>query len=244
LSRVAAQAFLTHSFGPFGEIKFPYYTMGKIDSLHLFGEPELMIFALYCHNRERWSRVLDIGANLGLHSILMSKLGWEVKAYEPDFDHFQKLLSNLENNNCKTVTPCMAAVHTKDGEARFVRVLNNLTGSHLEGFKDSYGPKETLIVPTVDCSPLFDWADFAKIDCEGNESELLETTTPMQMRHLSCIVEVRDEHSAQRIYEHFRDIAVPMWAQRIDWKPVETFADMPRHNREGSLFIGHRGPWD
>ena len=44
----------------------------------------------------------------------------------------------------------MAAVSTENGEANFVRVHNNLTGNHLEGFKDSYGPRSTVIVPTVD----------------------------------------------------------------------------------------------
>src|SRR5690349_21130795 len=162
---------------PFGKIELPYVSMGRIDSLDLFGFTELIIFAFYHYNRNRYKNVLDIGANIGLHSILMNRCGWKVKAYEPDFAHYSHLISNLMINECRSVEPHMAAVHTESGEANFVRVLNNLTGNHLEGYKDSYGPRETVIVPLVDCRGLFQGADFAKIDSEGNEADLLRTVT-------------------------------------------------------------------
>jgi hypothetical protein len=137
----------------------------------------------------------------------------------------------------------MAAVYTQAGEANFVRVLNNLTGNHLESFKDSYGPRETVIVPTVDCSPLFDWADFAKLDCEGVEAELLLTTTKSQMKHLDIIAEVRNEANAMKIYDHFNTIGVPIWSQKNQWFHVEHLDQMPHVNREGSIFIGHNPPF-
>src|SRR3990167_351365 len=239
MSREAAQRYLTRELG----ITFPYVKMGNIDSLDLFGTSELMILEIYESNPTRWRNVLDIGANLGLHSILMARLGWNVLAYEPDFEHYQRLLANLEANDCKTVTPTMAAVHTANGEARFVRVLDNLTGNHLLGYKDSYGPREEVLVPIVDCRPLFDWADFAKIDCEGNEAEILLTTTAQQMSHLSCVVEVRNEANARLLYEHFRALGVPLWSQLNNWERVVEFENMPMKNRDGSLFIGHEGPW-
>ena len=239
MSREAAQRYLTRELG----ITFPYVKMGKIDSLDLFGTSELMILEIYESNAHRWRNVLDIGANLGLHSILMSRLGWNVQAYEPDFEHYQRLLANLEANRCQNVTPCMAAVHTANGEAHFVRVLDNLTGNHLLGYKDSYGPREKVLVPIVDCRPLFDWADFAKIDCEGNEADILLTTTAAQMAHLSCVVEVRNEANARLLYDHFRGLGVPLWSQKIGWGKVSGLGDMPHMNREGSIFIGHEPPW-
>ena len=239
MSRQAAQRFLTEALS----IDFPYVKMGKIDSLDLFGPSELMILELYQENRDRWTKVLDIGANLGLHSIMMSRLGWEVMAYEPDYAHFQQLQANLENNSCRRVTPTMAAVHTENGHARFVRVLDNLTGNHLVGYKDSYGPKEEVLVQTVDCRNLFDWADFAKIDCEGNEADILLTTNAKQMSHLSAVVEVRNEANAKVLFDHFRSIRVPLWSQKIGWGRVKSMKDMPLCNRDGSLFIGHEKPW-
>jgi len=241
MSRARAQALLCEGFGPFGKLSFPYVKMGNIDSLHLFGDTELMIFALYHHNRNRWKNALDIGANLGLHSICMARLGWRVRAYEPDFAHYQRLLENLERNGVTgSVKPYMAAVSTAIGNATFVRVLNNLTGNHLEGFKDSYGPTERVIVPTVDCRDLWGKADFAKIDSEGNEAELIKTwETPM----LDAILEVRNGSNAREIYDHCNKIGAAMWSQKRDWQQVINFEDMPMANREGSLFIGQKGPW-
>ena len=225
-------------------IKLPYVSMGRIDSLDLFGATELIILAFYQHNRHRYKRVLDIGANIGLHSILMDRLGWEVKAFEPDYQHYSWLLGNLQRNNTIHVEPHMAAVHTETGEANFIRVLNNLTGNHLEGFKDSYGPTEKTIVPTIDCRSLFDWASFAKIDSEGNESSLLLTTSANQMKHLDVMCEVRNEKNARLIFDHFNKLSVPLWSQKNAWRRVLHIDHMPRLNREGSLFIGYKPPFD
>src|SRR4051794_14324562 len=71
-------------FGPFGPLSMPYTKMGAIDSLDLFGLDELIIFAFYHANRTRYRSALDIGANLGLHSLVMSKCGFNVTAFEPD----------------------------------------------------------------------------------------------------------------------------------------------------------------
>lgn len=243
MSRARAQALLTGCFGPFGPIRFPYVQMGKIDSLHLFGETELMILAMYWHNRNKWEKVLDIGANIGLHSICLNKMGFDVKAYEPDPHHFSRLVENLALNQSNRVIPFCAAVHTVNGSAQFIRVLDNLTGNHLEGFKDSYGPRETIPVVTVDCKELWPWADFAKIDSEGNEAELCLTMTQEDLAHMQAVIEVRNEANAKVIYNHFQALEVPMWSQKIEWAEVDKFEDMPMMNREGSLFIGHAWPW-
>jgi FkbM family methyltransferase len=244
MSRERAQAILCESFGPWGKLDFPYVRMGNIDSLHLFGDTELMIFAMYYANRHRWRNVLDIGANLGLHSILLGKLNFSVRSYEPDFEHFQRLLENLDRNSVRSrVKPFMAAVHTSDGSAKFVRVLNNLTGSHIDGYKNSYGPTETVIVPTVDCRKLWPGTDFAKIDSEGNECELIKTLTVADVQHLQMVVEVRNESNARGIFMHCNKLGVPMWSQKLNWEKVESFEGIPKANRDGILFIGHQGPW-
>jgi FkbM family methyltransferase len=245
MSRERAQALLCSNFGHFGPLQFPYVKMGRIDSLDLFGPTELMLLALYWHNRKRWRTVLDIGANLGLHSICMAKCGFDVQAYEPDPQHYKRLCDNLlANKALEHVTPLQKAVHVESGHYSFVRVLDNLTGNHLMGFKDSYGPRETITVETADCRKLWPRADFAKLDCEGNEAVLIKTLTAADMQHLDLVLEVRNQDNANTIFWHFRDLGVPMWSQKIDWRRVEKVEDVPRLNREGSLFVGHRGPWE
>jgi FkbM family methyltransferase len=218
--------------------------MGAIDSVDLFGLDELIIFAFYHANRARYRRVLDIGANLGLHSIVMARCGFEIKAFEPDPWHFGLLKANLAANDA-SVDAIQAAVSTAEGEAQFVRVLGNTTGSHLAGSKDSYGEKETFTVLTRAVGPLFDWADFAKIDAEGHEKDLLLSATAAQLQKLDIIVEIGNTSNARAVYDHMRVQRIGMFAQKIGWRRVEELDDVPTSHREGSLFISAKAvmPW-
>ena len=247
MSRERAQSWLCEKLG----IHFPYSSMGKVDSLDLFGPNELMIFAFYEHNRERYKKVLDIGANLGLHSILMNRLGWDVKAFEPDLEIWKTAVANVQGNGKRWGSgvmsvppswfPMRAAVSDREGEGKFVRVLNNLTGSHLEGFKESYGPRETVTVPVVDCRPLFAWEDLAKLDVEGHEGVLLRCVTGDHLKHLDLICELRGEKEAASVLKHFNDLDCPIYTQKNNWKRAEKLGDMPVKHQEGSVFISKRG---
>jgi FkbM family methyltransferase len=244
-SLFSSQEQIPRKFGPFGELSLPYTKMGTIDSLDLFGLDELIIFAFYNANRGRYRRVLDIGANLGLHSIIMACCGFSVKAFEPDPWHYRILVENLTVNGASAVEPVAAAVSTQDGEAQFVRLLDNTTGSHLAGSKDSYGEKENFVVPTRAVEPLFACADFAKIDAEGHEKVLLLTTTRQSMQKLDIMVEIGNAANADAVFKHLQSIGVGMFAQKIGWNPVQSILDMPTSHREGSLFISAKSamPW-
>lgn len=232
-------------FGPFGSISMPYTKMGAIDSMDLFGVDELIIFAFYHANRARYRRVLDIGANLGLHSIVMARCGFEVRAFEPDPWHYGLLGGNLAANNCATVTAFKEAVSIEDGEAQFVRVLGNTTGSHLAGAKDSYGEKEVFTVPVRAVQPLFEWADLAKIDAEGHEKALLLSTTAESMQTIDIMVEIGNPENAKAVFAHFQAIGIGMYAQKAGWGRVGRLEDVPTSHREGSLFISAKPamPW-
>jgi FkbM family methyltransferase len=232
-------------FGPFGDVLLPYLKMGAIDSLDLFGLDELIIFAFYHANCARYRRVLDIGANLGLHSIVMARCGYSVRAFEPDPWHYGFLVENLAANGASSVEAVAAAVSTKDGEAQFVRVLGNTTGSHLAGSKDSYGEKEYFTVPTRAVEPLFLWADFAKIDVEGHEKELLLAATLETMQNLDVMAEIGNAANADAVFKHFQTIGVGMFSQKTGWNRVQNVADVPTSHREGSLFVSVKPvmPW-
>lgn len=232
-------------FGPFGEISMPYTKMGAINSLDLFGVDELIIFAFYNANRTRYRNVIDIGANLGLHSVILARCGFTVRAFEPDPWHYGLLSDNLAANGALAVTAFKEAVSIADGEAQFVRVLGNTTGSHLAGSKDSYGEKELFTVPIRAVQPLFEWADFAKIDAEGHEKELLLAATPQLMQTLDIMVEIGNPENAKAVFSHFQSIGIGMYAQKIGWGRVQNLPDVPTSHREGSLFITTKPamPW-
>ena len=111
--------------------------MGNINSSHLFGLDEMIIFAFYVRNKNRYRRAADIGANIGLHSIVMAKLGLEVDAYEPDPVTYSQLVKNLLLNSVsEKVLTTQKAVSISRGKVNFTRAIGNTTGSHISGAKD------------------------------------------------------------------------------------------------------------
>ena len=223
-------------------LNIPRTALGaNVTTDNLFDPNEQVIFDFYEANRGRYRRALDIGANIGVHSILMARLGWEVRAFEPDPEHFAALRRNASAHGVK-LDATWAAVADFDGVAPFIRVLGNTTASHLEGARAHHGLTEKLFVPVVDCRPPFKWADFAKIDCEGSEAALIAAVPPLAWSRLEIMIEVGSEKNARAIYNHLRN-EVPLWAQKIGWRRVERLSDMPVHHSEGSLFIGAAPPF-
>jgi FkbM family methyltransferase len=251
LSLVAASDFSLESgetveLGSFGPIVFPFTQMGAISTLDLFGLDELIIFAFYWANRDRYRKAADIGANLGLHSILMGKCGWQVTAYEPDPDHAKRLLRNLELNNSATVSLAEAAVSDKPGTLEFVRVLGNTTSSHLAGAKDNaYGELEKFPVTVESIAAIMDVVDFVKMDAEGQEKTIILGTETEHWRNTDMIVEVGTEENAAAIYGHLQKIGVRAFAQKLGWSEVMSLEDMPTHYKQGSLFVTQKSkmPW-
>ena len=233
-------------FAPFGALVFPYQKMGAIDSIDLFGLDELIIFAFYWANRNRYRRTVDIGANLGLHSILMAHNGFSVTAFEPDPVHFDLLKRNLELNGATGVTPIQAAVSDHDGKLEFVRVKGNTTGSHLAGAKiNPYGELDRFDVEVRACMAALEGADFAKIDAEGHEVTILSAIPPSRWARLDAMVEVGTTENAHALFAHFRDRPVGLFAQKTGWSRVAQESDIPTSHREGSLFITSKAemPW-
>jgi len=109
----------------YGKIIIPYYQMGAVSSLNLLGLDEFIIFAYYWRNKNNYRNVADIGANIGLHSIILSRCGYSVTSYEPDPIHFKILKQNLKLNEIKNAKLVNSAVSDKDGFSNFVRVIGN-----------------------------------------------------------------------------------------------------------------------
>lgn len=233
-------------FKPFGELILPYYNMGAVDSLNLFDLDELIIFSFYWTNRQRYQRVLDIGANIGLHSIILSKCGFDIRAYEPDPQHFEILQRNLALNQCSNVQAFNVAVSSKKGIMEFVRVLGNTTGSHLAGSKPNpYGELERFPVNVEAIEPLITWADLVKVDVEGHEREILLVTDRIHWLNTDALIEISSESNAAGVYEHLSTLGVSLFSQKTNWRRVSDVADMPTSYREGTLFVTSKSemPW-
>lgn len=225
-------------FNQFGEIKLPFYQMGAISSLNLFGLDDFIIFAYYWKNKNNYRNVADIGANIGVHSIILSKCGYNVTSYEPDPVHFKILKQNIKLNEIKTANLISSAVSDKDGFSNFVRVIGNSTSSHLEGSKDNaYGDLEKFEVKTINVDSVFKDIDFIKMDVEGAESKIILSTGSEHWATTEMLLEVGNEKNASAIFSHLRKIGINSFSQKNSWEIVKTLEDMPNNYKEGSLFI-------
>ena len=234
------------SLGCLGSVIFPFSRMGAISTLDLFGLDELIIFSFYWVNRYRYRNVADIGANLGLHSILMGKCGWNVKAYEPDPAHTKLLRRNLDLNGSESVELIEAAVSDQPGMLEFVRVLGNTTSSHLAGAKnDAYGPLERFPVRVENIADIMPEVDFIKMDAEGQEKVIILGTSAEHWGNTDMMVEVGSEDNAAAIFEHLQKIGVRAFAQKLGWNLVKSLDDMPTHYKNGSIFMTRKPamPW-
>jgi len=226
------------SYGPFGVISLPYFKMGAIDSLDLFGLDEMIIFSYYFNNRNRYKKVADLGANIGLHSMLMSKCGFQIEAYEPDPTHIEMIGKNFKLNSVNSVNLNQVAVSDVDRKTKFVRVLGNTTSSHIAGAKDNaYGDLETYDVNVVSAKEIFKNSDFIKMDVEGEEAKIILSTTKEDWKNVDMIMEVGNEKNKEAIFEHLNSIGVNMFSQKQAWKKVEVVGNMPANYKEGSLFV-------
>lgn len=233
-------------FGPFGELNFPYHEMGNIDSLNLFDLDELVIFSFYWVNKEKYKKVLDLGANLGLHSILMAKCGFDVSAYEPDPTHFEILTENILLNGINNSMVHNAAISDESGKKEFIRVLGNTTSSHIAGAKaNPYGDLQHFPVDVVEFRTILEGVDLIKMDIEGHEKEVLINTDKGNWDQTDALVEIENKGNAESIFYHFKEININLFSQKCNWKRVETLEEMPASYHEGTLFISPREemPW-
>lgn len=226
------------SFEPFGDLHFPYREMGAINTIHLFGLDELIIFSYYWANKSRYKNVADLGANIGLHSLIMDKCGFSINSFEPDPIHVGVFQENIVNNKSVNITINQKAISDKSGTMDFIRVLGNTTGSHLAGAKeDPYGELETFSVETIDINAVLLNNDFVKMDIEGQEATAILSTKKDTWANVEMILEVGTEKNAKIIFEYLNEINVNMFSQKTGWNKVSDLADVPTSYKEGSLFL-------
>jgi len=133
--------------------------------------------ALAARHVPRTGSVIDVGANIGLSTILLARLAGHVTAYEPSPPNAALLRRNLERNGITNVTIRTAAASSAPGTLRF-HVAAFGAGSHVVAAGHVAGERiETVDVPavTLDEAELQSGRPiaFIKIDAEGHEPNVL-----------------------------------------------------------------------
>ena len=126
--------------------------------------------------------VLDIGANIGVHTLHLAKLVGEtgqVLAFEPNPVACEELQRNIALNQLKNVTVLQVALWERDGEELFrfpedgMEAMGGLINT--ARFKEDYKAKvETARLDTLLARLDAQKVDFIKIDVEGAELPVLK----------------------------------------------------------------------
>lgn len=224
---------------PAGNLKVQHLNFGVISSTHLFGLDEFLIFAWYAVNQERYKKVLDLGGNIGVHSLVMSRLGYRVIAFEPDPIHIEYFNNTIRENDCVGVELRAKAIGTSNQRSNFTRVLGNTTGNHISGAKkDPYGELETIEVQVEAIQKVLDEGfDFIKMDVEGYEANLIEALSPEVFGNLEVMLEIGTPENASRIFEQLKRLRIKAFSQKSNWRRVDSLSNMPASHKEGSLML-------
>jgi len=169
-----------------GAVRIQLYPEGEVAEFlsvqRFFERTELALAATYL---KPGMNVFDVGANIGVYSILAHKLVGTLGmtwAFEPSLETFQRLENNLALNRCERVRPFRVALSAQpDG---FLMLKTDA------GFGDAYcylapataahesSPRaQRVTVTTMDALSLREdikSVDFLKIDVEGGEYAVLQ----------------------------------------------------------------------
>lgn len=127
--------------------------------------------------------VLDIGANVGVFSIYLAALhpGLRILAFEPVPETFAALRRNLRRNGIRTVEAHNLAVNGDGRPLELRRAPGNSGGATALPALDPYMEASVVSCPGISLDEIFrrngvDRCRLLKIDCEGGEYEILQTT--------------------------------------------------------------------
>jgi FkbM family methyltransferase len=224
------------------EVTLPFVSFGAVKSLDLLGLDELIIFSFYLRNIKKYERVADLGANIGVHTQVLAKMGFKVEAFEPDPEHtkvYKSLCaSDVDLNKVIWQEKAVVANSKETPKVEFVRVRGNTTSSHVRGAKPSpYGDLEFFLVGTESIKDIIKRSDLVKMDVEGLEFNLLNQLEFEDLIHTDIILEVGTEVNAGLIFEWGMRNRVSMFSQKTGWSLVANHQDMPVNYKEGSLFL-------
>lgn len=222
-------------------IKLKKYSFSAFKTEDLMNLEELIMIKYYFNNKKFYSNFLDLGASIGIHTVIASKIGFNVESYEPDKKHYKQLLLNCRVNKVKNVKSYEKAVYKKKCKLTFVNVKNNTTSNHVLGFKKKlYGPISRTKVDAVKADNLFKRSDLVKMDIEGAEYEVLKSICKKNWNSTDCFVSVHNDYVAKKIFNHFKKIKINMFSSKINWQKIKKFDDLPTCHAEGLLFISKK----
>lgn len=130
--------------------------------------------------------ILDLGANLGIISILLSKKFPFTKIYsfEASIINYNNLVKNIDDNECTNITAFNLAVWSKSGETLEIPTSPTNSGGSSIFYKPEFYEKypvskvKTISLPDIFSENNIESCKLMKIDVEGSEYEIFKNLTP------------------------------------------------------------------
>lgn len=165
---------------------------GFIDKhIYLYGVYEPFILDVISKYLKKGMTFVDIGANIGQHSMYASKLvgkAGAVYSFEPIPHIYTQLIDSAESNHCENIIHgSNVALGAKNKKEKF-HVSDNIGGSSLVNKEESgheievevrNGDEELEVIPEI---------NMIKIDVEGYEFEVLEGIQATLKKHKPILI--------------------------------------------------------
>ena len=167
--------------------------------------------------------ILDVGAHIGLFSILAGALAKKGKVYsfEPSLDNFNLLKENVEINKARNIELINKAVAGNSGMRGFALSPDDPAG-HAIPYDET--DRKKINVPTVSLDDFIrenniKEIDFLKMDCEGAEYEIFfncNQETLMKINKISMEYhDVDSERIVARIKEFLEKFGFGVFLQTV-----------------------------
>ena len=224
-----------------GEITFPFTSFGNVTSVELFNISELALFQIYKKISTNYDIALDLGANIGLHSIMMSRAGFkQIIAIEADGSHLPRFEENLKKNDIDNCQIRNLAISDSFGEVTFTRLIGNLTGSHVKGSKNQiYGETQEITVVSVPVQSLVqkNLRTFVKMDIEGHEAKAILSIPEKLWLNMDICLELGSQNNATLIFEYTEQASLNIFCEKTGWNIAKSPSELPVSWRDGSILI-------
>ncbi|MEE9379294.1 MAG: FkbM family methyltransferase [Candidatus Lokiarchaeia archaeon] len=145
----------------------------------------------------------DVGANIGIYSLLFSKYSKQVYAFEPVSRNIIFLNKMLKLNKIKNVTIIPFAIANQNKDSWFKEGDSCATGRLNE--------EGDYLIPTISLDAFFDKFKVSptilKIDVEGTEVSVLEGSRNLLMKsHPIIIIEIHGEDIRKKIFNLLKEM--------------------------------------
>ncbi|MGE5478800.1 MAG: FkbM family methyltransferase [Chloroflexota bacterium] len=179
--------------------------------LYVFGDFEISTELALRKIVKQDDVVIDIGANVGYLSLILSKLtgpAGKVFAFEPEPNNFKAFIKNIDLNGFTNIIPSQSAISDIKGVLKLFLASGNNRGMHSTIFDEKTLSADFVETPSL---PLDDFVqendlkklDLVKIDVEGAELQVLKgMNKTLNTLRPKIIIELNDDAQKANNYSN------------------------------------------